>query len=170
MFSIQNRRFPSTAIKHDFQVFGSPQFLHGEANESNLIPGFFKPLSHDLLLILDQADHGNSGGGVNRFSFGFIIEADITTDYWNIKKPAGIAHAFYSLLKLPHNFRFFWIAKIKAIGQAYGFSTRTYHVAAGFGNRDGGTLIGVEIAVAAVAIYRHGNSFIGILNAHDGRI
>ena len=170
VLSIQNGGFTLTAIKHDFQVFGSSQFFHGKTDESNLIPGIFKSLGHDLLLILDQTHNGDSWGWVNRLSFCFIIEADVTTDHRNIKKPAGIAHTFYRLLELPHDFGFFWIAEIQTIGQADRSRSRAHYIPAGFGNSDSSAFIGVEVAVTAVAVYRNSHRFLRILYAQDSRV
>ena len=167
VLSIQNGGFTLTAIKHDFQVFGSSQFFHGKTDESNLIPGFFKSLGHDPILILDQAHNGYSWGWVNCLSFCFIIEADVTADYRNIKKPAGIAHAFYRLLELPHDFGFFRIAEIQTIAETNWFRAGAHHIPAGFGNSNGRALIGVEVAVTAVAVYRNSHCFLRILYAQD---
>src|ERR1019366_9760392 len=112
----------------------------------------------------ENSHHSDHGSRVNSLAESFVVEADIAARNRRIKFLAGFGDAVNHLRKLPHDVRFFRVAEVEAVGGADRSRSGASHFAGSFGDRMHGAETRIEIAPAAVAVERHGQSTIGALD------
>src|SRR5713101_7230244 len=113
---------------------------------------------YSLVDVLKNPNHSENRCRINALAQSFVVKADVATGDGNLEFLASFGDAINGLRKLPHDVRFFGIAEVQAIGRAYGSRSRACHVACGFSDRVHGAELRIEIAPAAIAIERHGQS------------
>ena len=101
----------------------------------------------------DDAEHGRRVDGP---AFGLVVEADVAAGDRHVERAAGVADAAHGLAELPHDLGPLRVAEVEVVGAANRFGARAGDVARGLGHRQHRAAIRVEIAVAAVAVDRHG--------------
>ena len=120
--------------------------------------------------LIHNADHGDGRRRRNGLPIGFIIEADVAADYRNLQGFAGGPHPVNGLDELPHHLRLLRVAEIEAVGQGHRPGSADGQVARALGNRNRRAAIGVERAVAAIAIDADAQPLVRLLQPDDGRI
>src|SRR6266516_861095 len=123
--------------------------------------------------VFENAQHANDRRGIDRFSEGFVIEADVPASDRRAQRGASFADSIDRLRKLPHQFGLFRAAEIEAVRGRDGPRAAASHVARRF--RDGvhRAHTRIQLAPAAVAVGRERqralyDARLRILDAHDG--
>src|SRR5437660_12830514 len=88
----EERRRSLLPVMEHFQIFTAAQVLLRLAQEKNRIAVLLEPLRHCLIDYIDQTNHPQHRGGINRETVGLIVEAHIAADDGNFKMFAGILH------------------------------------------------------------------------------
>ena len=106
---------------------------------------------------LHQADDAEDRRGVDAFAEGLVVEADVAAGDGRFEERAGFGDAFDGFDQLRHDFGAFGIAEVEVVGRGDGQRAGGREVAAAFGHGEFRAFARIEIAVAAVAVERHGD-------------
>ena len=123
-----------------------------------------------MLGLLDEADHADSGGGVDGSGGGFVVEAHIAAGDGCVERAAGFGEAFDGFAELEEIFGFVGISEIQVVRNGERGCASAGDVARGFGDSDAAAFAGVLLAVNRVAIGGCGEDFIGLADDEDGGI
>src|SRR5581483_1858878 len=113
-------------------------------------PGFAEVNADGFVHVVENTYHTQHWRGVNPFSQGLVIEADIAAGDGNFQFFTCLGHAVHDLGKLPHDVRLFRVPKVQTIGGGDGGSARAGHVARRFSDGVHGAQAWIEIAPAPV--------------------
>ena len=162
---------PATLLMMDRgQIFARAEFFVGLSQQDDEIARVLKPLGDMLRNIVHNSDHGDGWGRRNRLTIGFIIEADVAADYGYFQSLAGRPHAVNGLDELPHHLGLLRVAKIEAVGQGDRSGPADGQIARALGNRNRRPSIGVERAVATIAIDADAQALVRPFQPQDGGI
>ena len=114
-----------------------------------------------------QSDDPDDGRGIDGLAVRFVVKAHVAAGDRRIEGAAGFADAFDGLAELPHDRRSLGIPKIQAVGRRQGLRTRARDIARRFGDGEHRPSLRIERAVPAVAVDRHRQRAIGVLDPHD---
>src|SRR5438874_8606358 len=79
------------------------------------VPLLFKPLGGDMLALLDETDHRNSGSRINGAGRALIVETDIAASDRRVKNAASFGQATDRLAQLPKDFGRVRVAEIEVV-------------------------------------------------------
>ncbi len=108
--------------------------------------------------VLDQAEDGNDGGGVDVAPPALVVQADVAPDDGNAERQARLGHAVDGLGELPHDLGVFRVAEVQAVDQGHRASAHAGHVERRFGHHQSGAGAGVEGTPATVAVRGQGHA------------
>ena len=126
-----------------------------------------------FVIIVDQADAANGGGGQDGGSaargLAFIVEADVPAHDREIEYAASLTHAFEAADELRHDFRPLRVAEIETIGHRERARANRGQVAVSFRNGLLAAFVRIGIAIARRAVGGDGKRLAGSVDAdHAG--
>src|SRR5690348_12550401 len=89
-FEIEEGRRTLLPMQQDFQIFAASQILPSLAQKHDGIAVVPEPLGHGPIGLIDQSDHPEHWGWIDGQAIGFVIEAYVAADDWNVEVFAGI--------------------------------------------------------------------------------
>src|SRR5207248_3987730 len=122
----------------------------GQTDQEDEVPVGAEPRHQSPVVVVDDADHPDHRGRVDGAALGVVVEADIAADDRQVERATGVGEPAGGLLQLPVDLRLVRVAEVQAVGDGDRPGAGGDDVASRFGDRDLGTQVGVELAVAAV--------------------
>ena len=107
-----------------------------------------EPAAH----VVVDAEHSDDRGGVNGRRPGLVVEADVPAGDRHAEGGAAVREPAHGLGELPHHRGVLRRAEIQAVRHGQRARPGRRHVPVGLGQRQLGAQVGVEPAVAAVAV------------------
>ncbi len=123
-----------------------------------------------MLGFFDEADHADSGRGVDGSGGGFVVEAHIAAGDGCVERAAGFGEAFDGFAELEEIFGFVGISEIQVVRDGERGRAGAGDVARGFGDGDAAAFAGILFAIDRVAIGGCGQDFVGLADDEDGGI
>ena len=157
------------AVKGEEKV-GGAEFVAEMADEENGIPSGFKVGGGDVLLIFDEADHSDGGGGVDGARGAFVVKADISAGDGGLEGDATFCQSFDAFAELPEIFGFVRVAEVEVIGGGEGCSACAGEVSSGFCHGDACAFPWIERAIDGIAVTGCGENFVGFADEKNGGI
>src|ERR1700686_5877866 len=178
LLDIQLRRIAPQGSKNFFRILGRAKLQLGinrvasfiRAQQDDFSSGIHEIHLYRFVDVFENSDPPNHRSRVNTLAESFVVEADIAAGNRRIKFLASFGNPVNRLRKLPHNVRLFWVAEVEAVGGTDRSRSGASYFAGGFGDRVHSAETRIEIAPAAVAVERHGQSASGALDADDATI
>ena len=164
---IDRRRHATHQPVRHLQVFAAAQFAAIGAQGHDHVARRLKAPTNDMVGVLEQTHDANDRRRINRLTIRLVVEADVAAGDRHGERAAGGADAFNRPGELPHDLRPLRVAEIQAVGGAERPAAGAGDVARRFSDRQDGAPIGVEVAVAAVAIDRHRQCALRALDSDD---
>src|SRR5690625_997472 len=156
---IDLRRRTGLQTVNNSEILARTDFIRITAEKNERFVRILAKLTGDMGLILDQTDNRNDWCWIDRLLPAFVVETHISTDNRNIKKGTSFRQPADRLLQAVKNLRFVRIPKIQIIGHRQRNGTTASEIAERFRHRDQTAPIGIEIAIAAIAVIGNRNKF-----------
>src|SRR5207249_518037 len=136
----------------DGEILARVQLLPRPAEQHDRVPLGLPPRRQVRLDVVEQSHHGDHGRRRNAATVGLVVEADVAAHHGRVERQTRVANARDALLELPHDVGPLGVAVVETV--AHGERTRTDRddIARRLDHGEHGAEIGIEEAVATVAV------------------
>lgn len=142
----------------------------GGAEQQHRIARFAEAQAHRIFRAFQHAQHANRWRGVDRAELALVVEADIARHDGRLEELAGVGNPAHGLLELVVDFGALWVAEVEAVGNRARVCPDACKVACRLCHRDLPAPIGMQVAVACVAVDSERNPAFGAANAQRGSV
>ncbi len=168
---VEHRRQPAEVAVHDVGPLRAGELLAGLAEQEDPLTRGGEPGRRTTRDVLDDTEHGDDRGRQDRCLAGLVVEADVAARDRDAELEAGVLEATAGLGELPHHGRVLGRAEVEAVGDRQWPGAPGGDVAERLGQRELGTLVGVELGEPAVAVGGDRHAEIGVgVDADHARV
>src|SRR5204863_106783 len=163
------RRAAHQAVDHR-QVLAPAQLLARAAEKRDHVALGPPPRREMRLHVVEQPHHRDGGRGRDVAPLGLVVEAHVAAHHRRLERDAGVADALHALLELPHDVGLLGVAVVEAVAHRERPRADRDQVARRLHHGEHGAQVGVEAAVAAVAVDGEREPAAGPRDAQERRV
>ena len=174
LFQLEVRTRAIFHATHGAQVFAAAQVIPARTDQADQIARIFEIQRHHLVGTIQQTQHPDGWGRVDRhhlIPYGvLVIKTHVPARHRGAEATTGFAHAANGLGKLGVHFGVVGIAKIQTIGDRHRFAAGTDDVAGGFGHGNHRSAIRIGVHVGRVTVGGQRQGLLGAFYVHNGSV